>query len=131
MVRKPNTRPAVSSLTPTELEMMSVIWSIGPCTVQQVLETLAPQRELAYSSVSTIVRILEQKGYVRSSRQGRGHLYRAAVTKQAYQAQTLGRLLSQVFDDSPALVVQQLLDARELSEDELREIRALVRGKQS
>jgi predicted transcriptional regulator len=111
--------------------MMSVIWSLGPCTVQQVVEALLPKRELAYSSVSTIVRILEQKGYVTSSRQGRGHLYRACVTKQAYQAQTLGRLLHQVFDDQPALVVQQLLDARELSEEELREIRALLRGKGS
>jgi predicted transcriptional regulator len=131
MVRKPSSPPPVSPLTPTELEMMSVIWSLGSCTVQQVIECLAPERELAYSSVSTIVRILEQKGYVKSARQGRGHLYRAAVSKQAYQAQTLGRLVSQVFDDRPALLVQQLLSSAELSEEELREIRALLRNKGS
>jgi predicted transcriptional regulator len=131
MVRKPSSPAAVSPLTPTELEMMSVIWQLGPCTVQQVIESLAPGRELAYSSVSTIVRILEQKGYVKSTRKGRGHLYRAAVSKQAYQAQTLGRLVSQVFDDRPALVVQQLLSSGELSEEELREIRTLLRGRGS
>src|SRR5687767_14242932 len=75
-------------LTPTELEMMNVIWSIGPCSVMQVVEQLRPVRELAYTSVSTIVRILEQKGYVISSKEGRGHLYKAAVSKEDYQRST-------------------------------------------
>jgi len=129
MVKKSQRKLAVRPLTPTELEMMNVIWRLGPCSVHQILEALRPERELAYTSVSTIVRILEQKGYVRSIKQGRGHLYAAAVTKATYQAQSLERLVSQVFDDTPLLVVQQLLDSRELSEQELQQIRELLRNK--
>jgi predicted transcriptional regulator len=123
--RKPPERP----LTPTELQMMTVIWRLGPCSVHQIVEALRPERELAYTSVSTIVRILEHKGYVRSEKQGRGHLYAAEVTKEAYQARTLDRLVSNVFDDAPALLVQRLLDSQNLTAEELRQIRNLLRDR--
>lgn len=118
-------------LTPTELEMMNVLWRLGPATVLQVVEALRPQRELAYTSVSTMVRILEQKGYVTSTKEGRGHVYQVAVAKEAYQRSTLQRLVSNVFDDTPALLVRQLLDSASLSEADLTEIRALLRKKES
>jgi predicted transcriptional regulator len=118
-------------LTATELEMMNVIWRIGPCSVLQVVEQLRPQRELAYTSVSTIVRILEQKGYVISSKEGRGHLYEAAVPKEDYQRSTLQRMVTSVFDDTPALLVRRLLDTESLSSEDLAEIRALLRKKGS
>ena len=60
MIRKSRVRRIEKPLTATELEMMNVIWRIGPCSVLQVVEQLRPERELAYTSVSTIVRILEQ-----------------------------------------------------------------------
>lgn len=118
-------------LTATELEMMNVLWRIGPATVLQVVAALRPQRELAYTSVSTMVRILEQKGYVISTKEGRGHLYQAAVPKESYQRSSLQRLVSNVFDDTPALLVRQLLDSASLSEADLTEIRALLRKKES
>jgi predicted transcriptional regulator len=120
---------APGPLTATELEMMNVIWRLGPCTVAQVKESLRPERDLAYSSVSTIVRILEQKGFVASSKAGRGHLYSAAVAKHDYQAASLELVVKQVFDDTPTLLVQRLLDSDRLTEKELGEIRALLRGK--
>lgn len=123
--KKP-TRP----LTPTELEMMNVIWRLGPCTVNQIVEALREQRELAYTSVSTIVRILEQKGFVSSIREGRGHVYAALVAKQDYQAQTLKRVVSNVFDGAPALLVQRLLDSDNLRPEELAKIKALLRERE-
>ncbi len=114
-------------LTATELEMMNVIWRLGPCSVRQVVAALRPQRELAYTSVSTIIRILEQKKYVVSVKEGRGHLYQAAVSKQAYQAASLARLVSNVFDGAPTLLVQRLLDSKQLSIEELEKIRSLMR----
>lgn len=118
-------------LTATELEMMNVIWRIGPCSVLQVVEQLRPERELAYTSVSTIVRILEQKGYVISSKEGRGHLYEAAVSKEDYQRSTVQRMVTSVFDNTPALLVRRLLDTESLSSDDLAQIRALLRKKGS
>lgn len=123
--------PVEKPLTATELEMMNVIWRIGPCSVLQVVEQLRPERELAYTSVSTIVRILEQKGYVISSKEGRGHLYEAAVSKEDYQRSTVQRMVTSVFDNTPALLVRRLLDTESLSSEDLAQIRALLRKKGS
>ena len=123
--RRGNPKP----LTATELEMMNVIWRIGPCSVAQVLEQLSPTRELAYTSVSTMVRILEQKGYVTSQRAGRGHLYSAAVAKEDYQALSLRHLVDNVFEGTPTLMVKRLLDSNALTEEELSQIKLLLRKK--
>jgi predicted transcriptional regulator len=109
--------------------MMNVIWRLGSCTISQVQESLKPERELAYSSVSTIVRILEQKGFVTSAKAGRGHLYSAAMAKHDYQALSLERVVKQVFDDTPSLLVQRLLDSNSLTEKELGQIRSLLQKK--
>ncbi len=108
--------------------MMNIIWRLGACTVTQVKEALAPGRKLAYTSVSTIIRILEQKGVVTSAKAGRGHLYSAAMSKQAFQALSLAHLVESVFDRTPSLLVQRLLDSDSLSEQELDHIRALLRA---
>jgi len=135
MVRKariaPGAPPIEKPLTVTELEMMNVIWRIGPCSVLQIVDQLRPERELAYTSVSTIVRILEQKGYVTSSKEGRGHLYAAAVSKEDYQRSAVQRMVTSVFDNTPALLVSRLLDTESLSPDDLAQIRALLRKKGS
>lgn len=130
MAKKSHAKRIEKPLTPTELEMMQVIWRLGPCTVHQVQEALLPERELAYTSVSTIVRILEQKGYVTSQKEGRGHLYDTTISKEAYQAMSLEHLVSNVFDGAPALLVQRLLDSTKLSAEELDRIRATLRKKE-
>lgn len=121
--------PAKKPLTHAELEMMNVIWRLGPCSVAQVVEALSPVRELAYTSVSTIVRILEQKGFLSSKRVGRGHLYSATVSKEAYQAAALRHVVKNVFDGAPTLLVQRLLDSDALSDEELSQIKSLLRKK--
>lgn len=131
MVKKKSrgARPALKELTAVELEMMNVIWRIGPCSVAQVREQLRPQRELAYTSISTIVRILEQKGYVTSEKEGRGHVYEAAVSKESYQALSLKRIVRNIFDGAPSLLVQRLLATEALSPEELAQIERLLRQK--
>jgi predicted transcriptional regulator len=125
----PHGRGNRKPLTATELEMMNVIWRIGPCSVARVMEQLSPTRGLAYTSVSTIVRILEQKGYVTSERAGRGHLYSAAVAKEDYQAVSLRHLMDNVFEGTPTLMVKRLLDSNALTEEELSQIKSLLRKK--
>jgi predicted transcriptional regulator len=130
MAKKSREKRIEKPLTATELEMMNVIWRLAPCSVHAIVEALRPQRELAYTSVSTIVRILEQKGYVSSQKEGRGHLYAPTVSKESYQAMSLRHMVSNVFDGTPSLLVQRLLDAERLSADELERIRALLRKKE-
>jgi len=128
-MKKPTRPPKreVKPLTAAELEMMNVIWRIGPCTVNQILEQLAPQRELAYTSVSTIVRILEQKGHVSSAKEGRGHVYAAVVPKTDYQQTSLKHLVKGVFDGAPMLLVQRLLDSEALTPEEIGELQSMLR----
>lgn len=116
-------------LTPVELEMMNVIWRMGPCSVTQVRDQLSPERELAYTSVSTIVRILEQKGYVKSTKAGKAHLYEACVSKELYQATSLELLVNNVFDGAPSLLVQRLLQSERLNAAEIADIKGLLRKK--
>jgi predicted transcriptional regulator len=117
-------------LTATELEMMNVLWRIAPASVHQVVEALLPQRQLAYTSVSTIVRILEQKGYVRSRKEGRGHLYEPTISKETYQVASLQHLVSNVFDGTPTLLVQRLVDSEQIDPEELDQIRRALRKKE-
>jgi predicted transcriptional regulator len=113
-------------LTETELEMMQVIWRLGSCSVRQILDELPKDRPLAYTSVSTIVRILEQKGFVTSSKAGRGHLYSPIVSKESYQAQSVDHIVDSVFDGAPAELVRHLLSSKSLSAADLKEIESLL-----
>jgi predicted transcriptional regulator len=120
MAKKTRPKPIEKPLTPTELEMMNIVWRQGTCSVHQIVEELPQERQLAYTSVSTVVRILEKKGFLESVSQGRTHLYSAAITKQSYQTKTLDKLVTHLFDGQATLLVQQLIDARLLDADELR-----------
>ena len=117
-------------LTEVELELMTILWKIGEGTVNDVLLALPAARKLAYTSVSTILRILEQKGIVGSRKEGRGHVYLPKLEKEAYEASSLRHLVTRVFDGTPAALVRRLLETERLSEEELAEIRVLLEGKE-
>jgi predicted transcriptional regulator len=129
MARKLRPRPIEKPLTPTELEMMNILWRLGTSSVHQIAEQLPPERQLAYTSVSTVVRILEKKGFLESVTRGRSHLYSAAVTKESYQSRTLGKLVSNLFDGKPSLLVQQLIDSGQLNAGEIQELRSALRAR--
>jgi len=126
----PRAKPIQKPLTATELEMMNVIWRLGACSVHQVIEELRPQRKLAYTSVSTIIRILEQKGVVKSRKDGRAHLYEPVTSKEDYQIQSLQHLVRNVFDGTPTLLVQRLVSSEQLDPEELDRIRRSLRKKE-
>mgnify|MGYP003777904217 FL=1 len=76
-------------LTEVELEFMSKLWTLGEATVRDVLDKLPNERGLAYTSAATILRILEQKEFVTSRKEGKSHVYQPALAKHAYQARSL------------------------------------------
>lgn len=112
-------------LTDTELEYMSVIWRLGEATVNDVLEQLA-EKKLAYTSVSTILRILEQKGVLKTRKEGRGHVYIPVVTKAEYESRTLQHMVSKVFDGTPVALVRQLLGSVKIKPEEVSELKQLL-----
>jgi predicted transcriptional regulator len=113
-------------LTDVELELMSILWKLGQGSVNDVLDSLPRGRDLAYTSVSTMLRILEQKGFVKSRKEGRGHSYSPTLTKESYEATSLHHLVDHVFDGTPSSLVRRLLEAEKLDADELRAIRELL-----
>jgi predicted transcriptional regulator len=117
---------AAKMLTEVELELMTVLWSLGEGTVAEVLERLSPDRELAYTSVSTIIRILEQKGVLKARKEGRGHIYSPVLKKAAYEARTVQHVVDKVFGGTPIALVKQLLETMDATDEELAELRALV-----
>ena len=117
---------APKPLTPVELELMHIVWRKGEVSVADVLEALPAERKLAYTSVSTVLRILEQKGVVRSRKQGRGHVYSALLPREAYEVQSVRHLVETVFDGTPSALVERLVEAVPLSPEEVEQIRKLL-----
>jgi predicted transcriptional regulator len=117
--------PDPKLLTETELELMTHLWRLGEGSVSDVLTALPTSRNLAYTSVSTILRILEQKGVLTNRKEGRGHVYIPLIKKTEYEAKTLRHVVDRVFDGTPVALVKQLVNSG-LSAEELREMRKLI-----
>ncbi|MEM7719756.1 MAG: BlaI/MecI/CopY family transcriptional regulator [Pseudomonadota bacterium] len=113
-------------LTEVELEFMNELWALGEGTVREVLQRLPEDRNLAYTSGATILRILEQKEFVTSRKEGKSHVYIPALTKDAYQTRSLKHLSVKLFDGTPASLVAALVNDEDLTEEALGQIRALV-----
>ncbi len=105
---------------------MDILWAKGQATVSEVVDALPPDADLAYSTVLTTLRILEEKGYLTHLKQGRAFVYAAAVERAAAQRSALTQLLDRFFGGQPELLVQNLLDNDELSKVEIRRLKKLI-----
>ena len=116
------------NLTEAELRLMDIVWDKGAVTVGEVAAALPSVPGLAYNTVLTTLRILEQKGYVRHTkpREGRAFVYRAVVGRKEASRNALRHLVRGFFANSPELLVLNLLDDGDLSQRELRKIRNLL-----
>jgi predicted transcriptional regulator len=112
------------SFTDRELDIMGVLWDRGPSTVAEVRAALPD--ELAYTTVLTILRVLEEKGHVGHEGEGRAHRYHARVERQAAGTSALRRLTRKLFKGSPEMLLTHLVSDRDLSEEEIRRMRELL-----
>ena len=110
-------------LTPLETLIMNVLWDESPAAVKQVQERLTAVKPMAYNTVLTIMRILRDKGFVVSEREGRSDLYRPVVTREDMGRRSLGEVIDSFFSGSAEALVSQLLDGQSLSDEELTAIR--------
>lgn len=119
-------RKSGNLLTDVELEFMTGLWDLGEGSVRDVLDRLPAERALAYTSGATILRILEEKGFVASRKENKTLIYTPLLAKDAYQMRSLENLSRTLFDNTPAMLVARLVDDAGLTESDLEEIRALV-----
>jgi len=111
-----------------EFGVMKVLWDVGPATVRDVLDHLHRRgRRLAYTTVQTLLTRLEQKRYVASDKSGMAFVYRPRVSRDRVSRSRLSVLLAQVYDGSAGPLVLQLVRDEQLSQEELRELQALIK----
>ena len=119
-------RKASSHLTDGELRLMEVLWEKGEATVSEVVESLPQSTPLHYSTVLTTLRILENKGYVKHSKDGRAFVYRPVVARSRACDKAITHLLRRFFQNSPELLFSNLIADEKLTAKQLRGIKKLI-----
>ncbi|MFM2288394.1 MAG: hypothetical protein RL684_1537 [Pseudomonadota bacterium] len=112
------------TLTDREADIMQALWDCGPSTVAEVRAQLADP--LAYTTVLTVLRILESKGYVGHTEEGRGHRYAAAIEQQSARKSALRHLTDKLFQGSSELLMTHLVSEQKLSAEQLKRLRKLL-----
>lgn len=114
------------ALTTLELKVMNLLWSLKKAHVKDVLEAWPESPKPAYNTVSTIIRILEDKGYVDHEAQGRTYLYFPAVKKNAYQKNFMQGIQKSLFSGSLNNLVSCLIDNDKLTHSEIKDLEDLI-----
>ena len=112
-------------LTPLELEIMNILWENGASNVQTVREQL--ERELAYTTVQTMLNILNRKGRVKRMLKDRAYLYKPAMTRPQFVSRHLGDLVDRLFGGSAENLVMSLVEAKHLTPQKLARLNKLIK----
>jgi len=113
-------------LTQRELDIMGVLWERGEATATEVRDRVDP--DLAYTSISSMIRMLELKGYVSHRRgEGKTHVYFPVIDAEKAGASALGRVLNKIYGGSPIKLLAHLMEQKKLSEKEIARMRELLR----
>lgn len=118
-------RKKSATLTEAELRLMEVLWQRGPATVADVTNALPPP-PIAYNSVLTTLRILEQKGYVAHDEEGRAYRYRPLVARDEAAQSAVGVLLRRFFGNNSGELALRLVEAGRPGDEELQRLKALI-----
>jgi predicted transcriptional regulator len=122
MNRKKDTR----QLTEVELELMTIMWKLEEGSVSDVLAEVAASRKMAYTSAATIMKILTEKKFLSSQKQGKTYIYRVAVSKASYESRSINNMLKKLFNDAPVAMVARLVENEKVSEDQLEAMKKLL-----
>jgi predicted transcriptional regulator len=112
--------------TDAELEILTVLWSIGPATVRRVYELISERRQAQYSTVLKFMQIMADKGLLLRDEKQRAHIYEAARPREWTQQQLAGHLLERAFSGSARALLVGALSAKKTTKSELAELRKLV-----
>ena len=119
-------RKQSETLTEAELRIMNVLWLKGAGTVQFVLDSLSEKPALAYNSVLTTIRVLERKGYVEHSKDGRAHVYAPLVGRDEASRSEIRHLVGRFFKNSHEQLVLNILEDKGIEADELDRLREML-----
>jgi predicted transcriptional regulator len=119
------------AMSPTETEILRLVWELNEATVQQIRDQLPSDRSLAYNTVQTLLCRLEQKGYLKHHLKGRAHVYSPSIKRKEVIRTTVGDFLGRLFGGDPKPLVQFLAEDGKIDEEDINRLRELIRRKKS
>lgn len=119
-------RKPLDPLGETEMEILNIVWDLGEASVADVREKILKYREVAYTTVMTIMKNLADKEYLKYRKDGLSYIYSAAVQPDQVRYRLINRLVDKVFQGSPKDLVQTLVQNENLSDEERREIKNMI-----
>ncbi|WP_316769292.1 BlaI/MecI/CopY family transcriptional regulator [Pedobacter frigiditerrae] len=120
----------MEELTKAEERIMQVLWKLQNAFVKDIIDELEEEPKPPYNTISSIVRLLEKKGYVSYKAYGKTYEYFPAITKEDYTKTTFSKLFAGYFDNSPSSLLSFMVKEEKLSEKDIEELKALI-NKQS
>ena len=118
-------RPALAK---SELEVAQIVWKLGRATVREVFEAMPSERDLNVKTVQTYLRRLEAKGYVQTYREGRNNVYTPLVRASQVVRRLVDDFVNRIFGGQPFPLVQQLLEQRGLTDEEIDRLQDMLNG---
>jgi predicted transcriptional regulator len=123
------TKKKLRAMSPTETEILRLVWELNEATVQQIRDQLPSDRSLAYNTVQTLLCRLEQKGYLKHHVKGRAHVFSALVKPQEVIKTTVRDFLGRLFGGDPKPLVQFLAEDGKLDEEDIKRLREMIKKK--
>lgn len=121
-------KKSLSPLGETEMEILHHVWELGEATVAEIQEKILTERKVAYTTVMTIMKNLNDKGFLKYRKDGVTYVYSAAQKQENVQFNLVGKLIDKVFKGSPSALIQTLVKNENLSDEERAEIKKLIDG---
>lgn len=119
------------SLSPSETEILSLLWKLKAATVQAVSEALPPERTIGYATVQTLLRRLEKKGYITHTTEGKAHVFSPLIKKQRVIGTAVQSFLDKLFGGDPVPLIQYLAENNEISSGDIEKLRNIIDAAQS
>ncbi|MHC4362281.1 MAG: BlaI/MecI/CopY family transcriptional regulator [Planctomycetota bacterium] len=120
------TRDNLPALSPSETEILRLVWQLDKATVQEVCEKLPAKRKITYATVQTLLRRLEKKGYLKHAVNGKAHVFSAAVKREHVVKRSVGDFLDRLFGGDPVPLVQYLAEHGKISADDIERLKRLT-----
>jgi len=120
------TREKLPALSPSETEILRLVWQLDKATVQEVCEKLPTKRKITYATVQTLLRRLEKKGYLKHAVSGKAHVFSAAVKREHVVKRSVGDFLDRLFGGNPVPLMQYLAEHGKISADDIENLKRLT-----
>ena len=120
------TNKLLPALSPSETEILRLVWQLNKATVQQVCDKLPGKRKITYATVQTMLRRLEKKGYIKHHVKGKAHVFFAAVKSEEVIKRSVGDFLDRLFGGDPVPLMQYLAEHGKIDADDIKKLKKLI-----